>query len=64
MARVIGSLAAALGYLARFVLVLFRSLLSVAGPALIVYAAWLAWPPLAFAVAGVFLILLDRRVSA
>lgn len=33
----------------------------VAGPLLVSYGAWLAWPPAGFVVAGVFLLLLDRR---
>lgn len=63
MIKVVGAVAAALGHLARFLLLLARFWLVLLGPALIVYGAWLAWDPLGFMVAGAFLVLLDRRVS-
>ncbi|MFA5712534.1 hypothetical protein [Mycolicibacterium sp.] len=62
-AAVVGALAAAAGHVARVARKVAVNLPGVAGAGLISFGAWLAWAPAGFIVAGLFLLLLDRRAS-
>lgn len=60
-APVVGAVAAAAGHVLRGVRRVALAVPGVAGAGLVAFGAWLAWPPVGFVVAGVFLLLLDRR---
>lgn len=62
MTQVAGALAALLGYIARLVVGLVKVLPGLVGPALIVIGVSMFSIPAAVIVAGIALLLLDRRV--
>ncbi|MGJ3223769.1 hypothetical protein ACQEUV_33080 [Micromonospora aurantiaca (nom. illeg.)] len=62
MRAVRGRVIAAAGWTAEWAGRATRSLPGVAGALLASYGLWLAWPPLGFIAAGLFLLAIDRRV--
>jgi hypothetical protein len=64
LAPLVGTAAAAVGHILRLGITVGRYTPGAAGATAVSVGAWLAWAPAGFAVAGGFLLLLDRRLRA
>jgi hypothetical protein len=62
--RLLPAMAAAAGHALRLSVRVGTQLPGLVGAGAICYGAWLAWAPLGFATAGVFLLALDRRAAS